>query len=632
MKKILTLLLALWMLTGCVAMAAGNQLVVGSTTAMSGAFFTDLFGSNTADIDVRALLHGYNLMSWDHETGTYQLNDSVVAGMAVSRDAQNNRVYTFDLYGDLKFSDGSAITAKDYAFSILLTASPELAKLGGQSAAVGAILGMDAYQSGKSSVLRGVRLLSDTQMSITISKAYEPYFYEMALFDYSPYPISVLAPGCKVVDTEKGVGIVNASGTGAAIFTAGLLQKTILDAATGYMSHPSVVSGPYTLTSYDAQSGTASFAINPYYKGNEEGEKPTIETIVYRTVANDEAIDLLLSGEVDLLNKMVAADTISKGIQSTADQPFSVANYPRSGLSMISFSCERQTVSGKAVRQAIASCFDRDALVKAYTGNFGLKANGYFGIGQWMYQLAAGTIQPPVVDLPANATAKEIAAYEKTVAQWNALSIDKLKDYPLDLDQAAKLLDQDEWRLGKDGIRAKKIDGKTVALDLTLIYPEGNAVGDALNATLTENLASIGVRLTVKAVPMNELLDIYYRRAARDCDMIYLATNFGTVFDPSTTYSTDEAYVKTVNRTGIRDKKLAQLAVDMRKTEPGDVLSYCRKWVAFQERWTEVLPAIPVYSNVYFDFYTTRLQNYRVTENQTWTQAIVGATLTQTAE
>ena len=329
---------------------------------------------------------------------------------------------------------------------------------------------------------------------------------------------------------------------------------------------------------------------------------------------------------------MVAADTISKGIQSTADQPFSVANYPRSGLSMISFSCERQTVSSKAVRQAIASCFDRDALVKAYTGNFGLKANGYFGIGQWMYQLTAGTIQPPVADLPANATAKETAAYEKTVAQWDALSLDKLKDYPLDLDQAAKLLDQDGWRLGKDGLRAKKIDGKTVALDLTLIYPEGNAVGDALNATLTENLAAIGVRLTVKAVPMNELLDIYYRRTARDCDMIYLATNFGTVFDPSTTYSTDAAYVKTVNRTGIRDSKLYQLAVDMRKTEPGDVLSYCQKWVAFQERWTEVLPAIPVYSNVYFDFYTTRLQNYRVTENQTWTQAIVGATLTQTAE
>lgn len=112
--------------------------------------------------------------------------------MAVSKDAQNNRIYTFDLYGDLKFSDGSAITAKDYAFSILLTASPELAKLGGQSAAVGAILwGWMRTESGKSSVLRGVRLLSDTQMSITISKAYEPYFYEMAL-SYSPYPSASL--------------------------------------------------------------------------------------------------------------------------------------------------------------------------------------------------------------------------------------------------------------------------------------------------------------------------------------------------------------------------------------------------------------------------------------------------------
>ena len=151
---------------------------------------------------------------------------------------------------------------------------------------------------------------------------------------------------------------------------------------------------------------------------------------------------------------------------------------------------------------------------------------------------------------------------------------------------------------------------------------------------ITPNTDKVTVTITEKSdtVKYDGNEHIYYRRVARDCDMIYLATNFGTVFDPSTTYSTDEAYVKTVNRTGIRDKKLAQLAVDMRKTEPGDVLSYCRKWVAFQERWTEVLPAIPVYSNVYFDFYTTRLQNYRVTENQTWTQAIVGATLTQTAE
>ena len=48
MKKILTWLLALCMLMGCAALAEDNTLVVGSTTAMSGAFFTDMWGNNSA--------------------------------------------------------------------------------------------------------------------------------------------------------------------------------------------------------------------------------------------------------------------------------------------------------------------------------------------------------------------------------------------------------------------------------------------------------------------------------------------------------------------------------------------------------------------------------------------------------
>lgn len=36
---------------------------------------------------------------------------------------------------------------------------------------------------------------------------------------------------------------------------------------------------------------------------------------------------------------------------------------------------------------------------------------------------------------------------------------------------------------------------------------------------------------------------------------------------------------------------------------------------------------IPVYSNVYFDFYDNTLQEYDITANQTWSQAIVKAYL-----
>ena len=94
-----------------------------------------------------------------------------------------------------------------------------------------------------------------------------------------------------------------------------------------------------------------------------------------------------------------------------------------------------------------------------------------------------------------------------------------------------------------------------------------------------------------------------------------------------TAISPADAEIGAANRTAIVDEELYNLAVDMRRTEPGDVLAYCQKWVAFQERFAEVLPVIPVYSNVYFDFYDNTLQEYDITANQTWSQAIVKAYL-----
>ena len=78
-------------------------------------------------------------------------------------------------------------------------------------------------------------------------------------------------------------------------------------------------------------------------------------------------------------------------------------------------------------------------------------------------------------------------------------------------------------------------------------------------------------------------------------------------------------------------EELYQAALAMRQTEPGDVLSYMQHWITFQERFNEILPMLPVYSNIYFDFYTSALQNYLIESNVTWGQAIVAATLSEPA-
>ena len=677
MKKLLAYFLALLIsLTGVAALAEEpliaaqsvaaetqtvyDELVVGTTTALTGSFFTDMWGSNASDIDVRMLLHAYNLMEWNADESMFDIDETVVSGVAVTERYSGERTYTLALYDDLKYSDGTPITAYDYAFSILLSASPEVAAIGGNISASDCIYGMAEYKSGESKALAGVHVINDHLFSITISAEYLPFFYEMALLDCNPYPISVIAPGCEVADDGEGVYIRNikseedlaiemaarAEAVKAGveyipveeypIFTAELLQKTILDPASGYMTYPSVVSGPYTLTSYDRAAGIAEFAINPYYKGNSDGVQPSIPKLIFRTVSADNMMAELENGNIDLLHKVVKADVLDAGMQliNESEGKFTVANYPRSGHSFISYSCERPVMQRERVRQAIAHCFDKEAFVADYVRNYGVSVDGYYGIGQWMYELVEGSLAAPIAAPAVNATEEEIAAYEETVAAWDALSLENVKTYAFDLAAAEDLLKRDGWNFDakgakynpeEDEVRYTWLNEQLVPLELSIIYPESNAVGEYLEGEFAENLAQLGIKLTVEAKPFAELLQIYYRQQERNVDMIYLATNFAYVFDPSATFNPADAYQGVSNRTAIDDKQLYDLAVDMRKTEPGDVLTYCQKWVKLQEYYSEVLPTLPIYSNVYFDFHTSNLQNYAISADVSWAKAIVNA-------
>ena len=629
-------------LCGCSALgeaAVRDTLIVGNATEMTGNFFSEMFGNSTADLDVRTLLHGYNLMVWHSEQGTYNVNPSVVSDLRTQDDAEGNRTYVVSLWPDLAYSDGTPISAADYAFSMLLSVAPEMEALGAQTVYSDYVIGSDAYRTGEAETLTGVRILDETTLSIKVKEGFKPYFYEMGLLNYVPYPIHVIAPECAVTDHGDGVRIENIDETvEEPIFTADLLRATMLDSETGYLSHPSVVSGAYVLDSYDAAAHEASFSINPYFKGDAAGRKPSIPKLIYRHIAPEHMMEALANGEVDLLNKCAVADVIDQGVALTETANFAASSYPRSGYSFVSFSCERPAMRSDIVRKAIARCLDKQTLVTGYVGRYGIAVDGYYGIGQWMYALVSGAQEPVMTAPAADATDAEKRAYETELAAWRSLNLDGMKTYDFDVNEAVRLLVSDGWTLNRDGeafdpqkddARCKVLDGELTALELKLIYPEGNAIGDAWNEAFLDHLAKAGIVAVAEAKPMSELLNIYYRNVERDCDMIYLATNFATVFDPSYTFSPEEAYQGYSNTTGVMDEALYERAVDMRMTRPGDVLSYCRKWIAFQERWAEVLPAVPVYSNMYYDFYADWLQDYRIASGLTWADAIIGSRIAE---
>ena len=175
MKKACALLLAILLLfTQPAARADGaaieNSLTVGNPTPMRGDFFTEFWGNATSDMDVRDLLHAYDLVCWDAENCMFTVDPSVVSGMAVTENEAGDRTYTMVLRNDLRYSDGSVITANDYAFYFLLLLSQEVEGAGAERKQMDYIVGAEDYFAGRTDVLSGVRVLTNNSISITLAK------------------------------------------------------------------------------------------------------------------------------------------------------------------------------------------------------------------------------------------------------------------------------------------------------------------------------------------------------------------------------------------------------------------------------------------------------------------------------
>lgn len=587
-----------------------EELTVGSTTPITGEFFTDLWGNGAADLDVRQLLHGYGLVIWDSSEGLFKTDPSVVSGLKVSVNEQGDKTFLISLYQDMSYSDGTKITAADYLFSVLLQVDPLIGQLGGAPAVLDYIAGYDAYVNAESSVFKGLRMISDYEFSLTVDHSSLPFFYELGLLDVTPAPIHVIAPGCKVTDTGEGVCITDAAGGSAeALFNEEVLRKTLLDETDGYCRHPKVVSGPYLMSSFDGQE--AVFEVNPRYKGDARGLTPSIEKLTYTLVSNDTMAADLAEGKVGLINKAADATAVNALMQLSAQSDdITMSNYPRSGLSFISFCAEDSPVASASVRQALAWCFDRKQTASAYEGNLGMEVLGWYGSGQWMFSRMKDKMD--------------------SVPSYDAGDPDE------NLRQAVALLEQDGWVLDEQGrpfsgeegaVRCKQTENGIAKLELKLLYPEGNRIGEILEETFVSPLAKAGVFLTMESVSPGELLQYYYGKKERDCDMLYLATNFELVFDPAKHFVREGNAEPVWGKTAIADGELYALADALRHTAAEETEDYCGKWLAFQERFAGTLPALPVYSNVYFDFYENILQDYEPAAGVTWSQAVVDAYL-----
>ena len=547
-----------------------DTFIIG-TPAMNGDFISG-FGNSSYDLSIKTLTGGHCETYYQTPGGQISLNPTIVKDVSTTVDAAGNKTYTFELHNDIKWNDGSAITAKDYVAGILLYASSQFAAVGVSSTVGDGIVGYGAYLGGDTDTFAGIQLLGDYRFSATIDAEELPYFWETAYVAFSPIPLAVWLPGISIV-----------SGAGGASFSGDISAHCQRLSETERYA-PTVSCGPYKFISSDGS--TVTMQRNPHFKGDPDGNKPSFEWVIQMEVPEATDVDMVISGDIDLN----AGNIEGSKIEAARASEFAVAHsYLRAGFGFIGFPTDWGTTADPNVRWAIAHMIDRNAIIDHVLEGYGGIVDAAFGMAQWTYQ-----------------------ERRRELAQ-------RLTPIAFNLDKAHDFLDNTEWVFEADG--STKFDRTKVNAQGT--YMRHNAagemlvvrhlsaalaVGGAIESETLKNSPLIGMRYEVTHGDFSALLDHYYYGDTLGDERYYnafnLASNFSAVDDKYWSWHSDQADTWQ-NANSLRDDTIDRLTMEMRKLDPTDTNKFADLWVEFQVRWQELLPSFPLYSNEYFDIHNS---------------------------
>ena len=341
----------------------GGQVVVAISP---GTLSPDMYGgwtNSATNSGFIGLMSGYALADYNRDY-VLDWDPVVVKDHEVIENDDGSKTYRFEINDNLKWSDGSPITAKDYVFSLLLHSSPEFAACEGDATYGWALVGYNDHVQGTTKEFAGVNLLGDYEFSMTISADQLPNYYEMANVAYGPEPLAAIAPGCDVKDDGNGAYLTDG-------FTEDLIRETLLDPDKGFRYKAPVVCGPYKLKSVDLTTETVELEINEEYLGTYDGTKPHIQTIISKPVADETIRDEFEKGTIDFYSagtgeKIEAA--LTKVEEGKLDANYGLV--PGTRINEMRYMCDFGPTQFEEVRRAIAYIVDRDEINKQLTGGY----------------------------------------------------------------------------------------------------------------------------------------------------------------------------------------------------------------------------------------------------------------------
>lgn len=657
-----------------------NKVIVGSTTDLAGDFRWPGFGGSSAgaaDQDVNGLIVGYATME-TNQGGAYVWNDTAVKAHSETEDENGNLVITIEINPGLKFSDGSEIKAVNYIASILAFSTNVSVQAGHTGRSGQAFVGFDSFNAyngeeaeGATKEFAGIRLLDEYTFSMTVKAPdYYPYYFANTYGAVSPQALGlVLGEGVEVKDDGNGAYLTEAwyeKDAEGAFVKAAHLKAARYD----WNTYP--VSGPYYVSDWDDSTKIATLTINPEFTGNFEGQKPSIKTIVYTKIVQETQLDQFKTGQVDILSGITGGDD-TKAALAVVDESngkFDEVHYQRAGYGKLQFECDFGPTMFASVRKAVAYVLNTSEFAEAFTGGYGTVVYGPYSpdFDMWVavedeinlidYSFSVENAKQALIDggWIYNETGAEFVEGTDTV-RYKKLTAEEATDVNIAYASVANT-DGKEYKTVKIG------DDYYMPCVINWFGTTNNNVTDMLGARLvgTENVAAIGMVVRSTVGDFDKLLGEIYRETSYgyggtptfgvfnlatgwnsavydyaynwSLDPIYFGYSSNKLYDEydvafpyyaadgsHTKMSYEDAMAASGNKLGMDYLSMAMVY------DAANVDEYNQWWMAYIERWNDLMPDIPLYSNYYFDVYNAKIENFQTSPFWGPTDALLYCTI-----
>jgi peptide/nickel transport system substrate-binding protein len=280
--------------------------------------------------------------------------------------------------------------------------------------------------------------------------------------------------------------------------------------------HP-IGTGPYKFKEWISSQKIVLEANDNYFEG-----RPNIDQFIYRIIPDMSTMfQELLSGGVDMmgLNPLQYA---RKSETRRIRENYIKFRYPANGYTYLGYNLSNPLFKEIKVRQALSYAINRQSIIDGIMLGLGSPCTGPFSTVSWAYN-------PDV------------------------------KTYPYDPERARRMLAEEGWKPGPDGILVK--DGR--AFRFTILTNQGNNERIRTAEIIQQNLKAVGIDVSIRVMEWQAFLEQIDKRSF---EAIILGWGMGRDPDLYDIWHSSKTKKGEYNFIGYKNAEVDRLLVEGRRT------------------------------------------------------------------